>query len=100
MPENWDAEIYSRRAEEWQKRAASLPEGPEKRTCVELAEGYARLAHFIAARGLDLGTRIEAEPLGAGENAITSLTSFCSATIASIRMDSSTALDGMIVADD
>jgi hypothetical protein len=76
MPENWDAEIYISRAEEWQKRAASLPEGPEKETCVELAEGYARLAHFIGARGLDPGTRSEAEPVGAGENAVTSLTSF------------------------
>jgi len=76
MPENWDAETYRRRAEEWQKRAASLPEGPGKEACLQLAEGYARLAHFIAARGLDPGTRSEAEPLGAGENAVTSLTSF------------------------
>jgi hypothetical protein len=73
MPENWDAEIYISRAEEWQKRAASLPEGPGKEACLQLAEGYARLAHFIAARG---GTRSEAEPFGAGENAVTSLTSF------------------------
>src|SRR5690242_20954499 len=73
MPENWDAETYRRRAEEWQKRAASLPEGPGKEACLQLVEGYARLAHFIAARG---GTRSEAEPFCAGENAVTSLTSF------------------------
>jgi hypothetical protein len=73
MPENWNAETYSRRAEEWQKKAASLHEGPGKEACLQLAEGYARLAHFIAARG---GTRSEAEPFCAGENAVTSLTSF------------------------
>jgi|SRR4051794_33808084 hypothetical protein len=73
MPENWDAETYSRRPEEWQNRADSVPEGPRKEACLQLAEGYARLAHLIAARG---GTHSEAEPIGTGENAVTSLTSF------------------------
>jgi len=73
MPQNWNAETYSRRAEEWQKKAASLHEGPGKEACLQLAEGYARLAHFIAARG---GTRSEAELFCAGENAVTSLINF------------------------
>jgi len=71
MPEYWDADVYRRRAAEWQTRAVSLPAGPEKDTCVELAEGYARLAHLIAARGLGSGAHGGAERSGAGENAVT-----------------------------
>ena len=76
MPEHWDADVYRRRAAGWQTRAESLPEGPEKDTCVELAEGYARLAHLIAARGLESGARSGTERSGAGESAVTSPTGF------------------------
>jgi hypothetical protein len=76
MPEIWDADVYRRRAEGWQMRADSLPEGPEKNTCIELAEGYARLAHLLAARGLELGASSDAACSGAGESAVTSPTGF------------------------
>jgi len=66
MPETWDAELYRRRAEGWQTRADSLPEGPDKDACLQLAQGYVRLAHFIEARAF---TRSEAERLRAEETA-------------------------------
>jgi hypothetical protein len=77
MPENWDADVYRRRAEGWRARADSLAEGPEKETCVELAEGYARLAHLIAARESVSVTSNEAERSDPGKTAVTSSVTFC-----------------------
>jgi hypothetical protein len=50
MPESWDPKIYRERAEAWRQRAALLPEDdPQAMTCLEIAEGYARLAQLIEA---------------------------------------------------
>jgi hypothetical protein len=48
MPESWDPKIYRERAEAWRQRAALLPEDDlQAKTCLEIAEGYARLAQLI-----------------------------------------------------
>ena len=39
MPDRWDVEQYRRRAGEWRGKAASLPEGKERRECLVIAEG-------------------------------------------------------------
>ena len=50
MPESWDPSIYRERAEAWRQRAALLPEdNPQAKICLEIAEGYERLAHLIEA---------------------------------------------------
>ena len=50
MPDSWDPEIYRQRAEQWRKKAASLGEGRERRECLTIADGYARLADLIDAQ--------------------------------------------------
>ena len=48
MPENWDPAVYWDHASRWRDRAASLPEDhPERAACVEIAEGYERLAALL-----------------------------------------------------
>ena len=47
MPDCWNPEQYKERAKEWRDKAASLPEGRERDTCVILAEGYEELAEII-----------------------------------------------------
>ena len=50
MPESWDPKIYRERAEAWRQRAALLSEDNlQTKTCLELAEGYERLAQLIEA---------------------------------------------------
>ena len=50
MPDSWDPERYKERAKAWRDKAASLPEGRERDTCVTLAEGYEELAEIIEAQ--------------------------------------------------
>ena len=51
MPENWDPIVYRQRAEAWRQRAALLPEDdPQATTCLEIADGYGKLADLIEAR--------------------------------------------------
>jgi hypothetical protein len=45
MPDAWNAEIYRRRAEQWQKAAEDHPE--EREACLATAEKYAHLASLI-----------------------------------------------------
>ena len=48
MPESWDPEIYRQRAAAWRQKAASLPaEHAERQICIEIAEGYEKLAHLL-----------------------------------------------------
>ena len=48
MPGSWDPEIYRQRAAAWRQKAASLPEEhAERQTCIEIAEGYEKLAHLL-----------------------------------------------------
>jgi hypothetical protein len=50
MPESWDTETYRERAATWRLRATLLPEDSEEaRICVEIAQGYERLADLIEA---------------------------------------------------
>lgn len=50
MPESWDPCVYRQRAEAWRQRAALLPVAdPQATTCLEIAEGYERLAELIDA---------------------------------------------------
>jgi hypothetical protein len=52
MPENWDPAIYRERAKAWREKAASLPDDdPQRAVCVEIAEGYEKLATLIQQRG-------------------------------------------------
>ena len=45
MPDNWDPAIYWERAKAWRDKAASLSEvDPHRASCVEIAEGYKKLA--------------------------------------------------------
>ena len=50
MPDSWNPERYKERAKEWRDKAASLPEGRARDTCVTIAEGYEGLAEIIEAR--------------------------------------------------
>ena len=50
MPDSWDPKRYRERAKEWRDKAASLPEGRERDTCVTIAEGYEGLAEIIEAQ--------------------------------------------------
>ena len=50
MPDSWNAEIYRQRVEAWRQRAALLPEGKEAAICLEIAEGYAKLANALEAK--------------------------------------------------
>jgi hypothetical protein len=52
LPEHWDDPSYYRdRAKAWRDKAAALPEDhPERAVCVELADGYERLATLLEQR--------------------------------------------------
>ena len=50
MPDSWNPEQYKECAKKWRDKAASLPEGRERDTCVTLAEGYEELAEIIEAQ--------------------------------------------------
>ena len=50
MPDSWDPERYKERAKEWRDKAASLPEGRARDSCVTIAEGYEGLAEIIEAQ--------------------------------------------------
>jgi hypothetical protein len=51
MPDNCDPAVYRYRAKGWRERAAALPEdNAERAVCVELAEGYERLAALLEQR--------------------------------------------------
>jgi hypothetical protein len=50
MPDSWDPKQYKERAKKWRDKAASLPEGRERDTCVTLAEAYEELAEIIEAQ--------------------------------------------------
>ena len=50
MPDSWDLEIYRQRAAQWRKKADLLGEGRERRECLTIADGYARLADLIDTR--------------------------------------------------
>lgn len=51
MPENSDPAVYWDRAKRWRERAAAMPEDDSERAvCLELAEGYERLAGLLENR--------------------------------------------------
>jgi hypothetical protein len=51
LPEHWDPAYYRDRAKAWRDKAATLPEDHlERAVCVELAEGYERLATLLEQR--------------------------------------------------
>jgi hypothetical protein len=51
MPDSCDPAVYRYRAKGWRDRAAALPEdNAERAVCVELAEGYERLAALLEQR--------------------------------------------------
>jgi hypothetical protein len=48
VPEIWDPARYRERAKAWRDKAATLPDDdPQRAVCVEIAEGYERLATLI-----------------------------------------------------
>jgi hypothetical protein len=52
VPENWDPAYYRDRAKAWRDKATLLPEDdPERAVCVELAEGYEKLATLLERKG-------------------------------------------------
>jgi len=51
LPDAWDAAIYRERAKAWREKAASLSENdPNRGHCVEIAEGYEKLADQLDRR--------------------------------------------------
>jgi hypothetical protein len=51
MPDTWDPVVYRERAKAWRDRAASLPENdPNRAHCLEIAEGYEKLAAQLELR--------------------------------------------------
>jgi hypothetical protein len=51
VPQSWDPAIYRERARAWREKASSLPDGdPQQAVCVEIAEGYEKLATLIEQR--------------------------------------------------
>ena len=51
MPESWDPACYRERAKAWRDRATVLPvDDPERAVCIELADGYDRLATLLEQR--------------------------------------------------
>jgi hypothetical protein len=51
MPDTWDPVIYRERAKAWREKAATLPEGDRNRaSCLEIAEGYEKLATQLELR--------------------------------------------------
>jgi hypothetical protein len=66
MPDTWGPVTYFERAKAWREKAAALPEDdPNRAPCVEIAEGYERLAgHERSAAGPARG------PGGLGEEVL------------------------------
>jgi hypothetical protein len=51
VPDSWNTEVYWQRVAAWRQKAASLPEGDEEAAlCLEIAEGYAKLASALEAK--------------------------------------------------
>ena len=51
MPENWNPTYYRERAKAWREKAAVLPEDHHERAvCLEIAEGYEKLATLLEQR--------------------------------------------------
>ena len=51
MPDVWDPVTYRERAKVWREKAATLPEDdPNRAPCLEIAEGYERLAAQLEMR--------------------------------------------------
>lgn len=51
MPDTWDPVVYRERAKAWREKAAALCENdPGRAHCLELAEGYERLATHLEQR--------------------------------------------------
>ena len=45
MPDTWDPVVYRERAKAWREKAATLSgTDPNRAPCLEIAEGYERLA--------------------------------------------------------
>ena len=52
LPEIWETtlERYKERAKEWRDKAASLPDGDRRDSCVSIAEGYEKLIELVEAQ--------------------------------------------------
>jgi hypothetical protein len=51
MPDTWDPVIYRERAKAWREKAAALPEDDRnRRPCLEITEGYEKLADQLELR--------------------------------------------------
>jgi hypothetical protein len=51
VPEHWDPTYYRERAKAWREKAIMLPEDhAERAVCVEIAEGYEKLATLLEQR--------------------------------------------------
>ena len=51
MPESWDPVCYREQAKAWRDKATVLPDDdPERAVCIELADGYDRLATLLEQR--------------------------------------------------
>ena len=51
MPDTWDPVTYLERAKAWREKAAALSDDdPNRAPCVEIAEGYERLAAQLEQR--------------------------------------------------
>jgi hypothetical protein len=50
VPDSWNADVYQHRAEAWRQKAALLSESKEVAICLEIAEGYAKLASALKAK--------------------------------------------------
>jgi hypothetical protein len=51
VPATWDPARYRERAHAWREKAMTLPEDhPERAVCIELADGYDRLATLLEQR--------------------------------------------------
>jgi hypothetical protein len=48
MPDIWDTDSFRERSRTWQERSEALPPGIERKQCMAIAEGYARLAQLKA----------------------------------------------------
>ena len=51
MPDTWDPVVYRERAKAWREKAATLSgTDPNRAPCLEIAEGYERLATHLEQR--------------------------------------------------
>jgi len=51
MPDTWDTVVYRERAKAWREKAATLSgTDPNRAPCLEIAEGYERLAAQLEQR--------------------------------------------------